>query len=246
MWWPSGTAAGLGCTRLMSPGFDIILVLQCDRLHHIFLTCRYKSPERGQPSPSLLGHYSGCHGCTAVGHAGSRTTGTALLSLWLPSLSAQAPAADWDSLGTAWSVAKSRFWPRSQDPPCCLTGGGEPEGQKQIQLFQCYRWWHQGTDVSFLPGTAQETRDGAVHATVASSACGFSSESPYWSHSQHTCNRNCTARSVSVPSSILLRGTRSPLHQICFLGWPGKQKPLSSVECWSLSSGRLGSVPGLP
>lgn len=45
-----GTAPGLGCTGgvprwgLMSPGSDTVLVLQCDGLHHIFPTCRCKSP----------------------------------------------------------------------------------------------------------------------------------------------------------------------------------------------------------
>ena len=40
----------------MSPGSDIVLVLHCDGLHHIFLTCTYKSPERSSAQP--LGHRS--------------------------------------------------------------------------------------------------------------------------------------------------------------------------------------------
>lgn len=91
----------------MSPGSDIILVLQRDGLHHIFLSRRYKSPERASARP--LGHYLGCCGHTAVGPAVSQMTGTAPLSLSLPS--AQAPAGYRDSLGTACSVAESRFRP---------------------------------------------------------------------------------------------------------------------------------------
>lgn len=72
-----------------------------------FLAVGTKALKGLQPGPLVTGHYSGCCGRTAMGPAVSRTTGTAPLPLSLPS--AQVPAANRDSLGTACSVAESRF-----------------------------------------------------------------------------------------------------------------------------------------
>lgn len=92
--WAADSVLRWGST---SPGSNIILVLQCNGLHPIFLTCRTKSPKRGSAQPlGHRSHYSGHRGRAAMGPTVSRTTGTAPRSLSLPSPRSLLPT------GTAW------------------------------------------------------------------------------------------------------------------------------------------------